>query len=138
MDGGVWQARVHGIVKSRTRLKRLSTASDQFIIVTADILTKTESLCCTSEFSSSPAAYFCVSLMNRNSIKAGEPLPRGSAPSGIPGRSPRLSSALSLGWGLQWPSDFPFPGYRDMSPFSQLILKGIPLSTLSLFLPEDI
>ena len=138
MDGRVWRATVHGVVKSQTWLKRLSTASDQFVTVTADILTKTESLCCTSEFSSSPAVYFCVSLMNRNSTKAGEPLPRGSATSGVPGKSPHLSSALSLGWGLQWPSDFSFPGYRDTSPFSQLSLKGIPLSTLSLFLPEDI
>ena len=138
MDRGVWRATVHGVVKSQTGLKRISTASDHFVIVTADILTQTESLCCASEFSSSPAVYFCVSLMNRNSSKAGEPLPRGSAPSGVPGKSPHPSSALSLGLGLQWPSDFPFPRYRDMSPFSQLILKGIPLSILSLFLPENI
>ena len=33
MDGGAWWAAVHGVTKSRTRLKRLSSSSSRVVVI---------------------------------------------------------------------------------------------------------
>ena len=88
----------------------------QFVMVTADILIL--------EFSSSPAVYFCVSLMNGNFAKAGEHLPRVSPVRCTRQPSPSESCPL-LGVGIMSGTDirlfnscltFPFPGTKTCLP----------------------
>ena len=71
--------------------------------------------------------------MNRNSSKAGEPLPRGSAPSGVPGKSPHRVLPYPWGGAFNGHLTFPFPG-------TETCLLSLSLSSkvfLCLFFPSS-